>query len=54
MSKSLKNFIKIRNIIDKVSPRVLRLFYNLSNYDAILNFNPNDDFKEARAIDDRF
>ncbi len=44
MSKSLKNFIKIRSILGKVSPWVLRIFYNLKNYDAILNYNPDDDF----------
>ncbi len=54
MSKSLKNFIKIRNILDKVSPRVLRLYYNLVNYDAVLNYDPTDDFSYARAIDKKF
>ncbi len=33
MSKSLKNFIKIREILKNVSARVLRIFYNLKNYD---------------------
>jgi cysteinyl-tRNA synthetase len=44
MSKSLKNFIRIRSILGNVSPRVLRIFFNLKNYDQILNYNPEDDF----------
>lgn len=47
MSKSLKNFIKIRSILNHVSPRILRIFFNLKNYDQILNYNPDDDFIQA-------
>lgn len=47
MSKSLKNFIKIRSILDNVSPRILRIFFNLKNYDQILNYSPDDDFTQA-------
>lgn len=54
MSKSLKNFITIRNILKKVSPRVLRIYYNLVNYDATLNFDPDDNFFEAKNIDKKF
>ena len=28
MSKSLKNFIKIKEIIKHVNPRILRIYYN--------------------------
>lgn len=44
MSKSLKNFIKIWEILKTVTPRILRIFYNLKNYDQVLNYNPDDDF----------
>lgn len=54
MSKSLKNFITIRNILTKITPRILRLFYNLVNYDALLNYDPDDDFSEARVLDKKF
>jgi len=54
MSKSLKNFIIIRKIIKTVTPRILRLSYNLVNYDSILNYDKEDDFSYARAIDKKF
>mgnify|MGYP003544124311 CR=1 FL=1 len=54
MSKSLKNFIKIRSVLEHVSPRILRIFYNLKNYDATLNYNPDDNFVQAWNIDKQF
>ena len=54
MSKSLKNFIIIREMLKNVSPRILRLSYSLVNYDAILNYDPEDDYSYARAIDKKF
>lgn len=54
MSKSLKNFIKIKEVVKTVNPRVLRLYYNSVNYDAILNCNPDDEFSEAKALDKTF
>lgn len=54
MSKSLKNFIKIKEIIKKINPRILRLYYNTVNYDAILNCNPEDEFSEAKSLDKTF
>ena len=54
MSKSLKNFITIRNIIKTVPPKVLRIYYNLVNYDALLNYNPKDDFVQARGVEKTF
>lgn len=54
MSKSLKNFIIIREMLKTVSPRILRLSYSLVNYDAILNYDADDDFSYARAIDKKF
>ena len=54
MSKSLKNFITIWNVLKRVSPWVLRIFYNLVRYDGTLNFNPDDNFSEAKSIDKKF
>lgn len=54
MSKSTKNFIEIRKIIGTVSPRILRLFYCSYNYDGPMNFQPAENFAEARSVDARF
>jgi len=54
MSKSLKNFIIIREMLKIVTPRILRLNFNLVNYDAILNYDKDDNFSYARAIDKKF
>lgn len=54
MSKSLKNFITIRNILETVPPKVLRIYYNLVNYDSLLNYDPSDDFVQARGVEKTF
>lgn len=51
MSKSLKNFITIKHILKLTTPRILRLFYNLTRYDNILNYDPEDNFSQATNID---
>lgn len=51
MSKSLKNFITINHILKLTTPRILRLFYNLTRYDNILNYDPDDNFSQATNID---
>jgi len=51
MSKSLKNFITIKHILQLTTPRILRLFYNLTRYDNILNYDPEDNFSQATNID---
>ena len=40
MSKSLKNFITIKALIEKVSPRVIKLFFAMHRYDVILDYDP--------------
>ena len=39
MSKSLKNFITVRNALKKYSPETLRFFYLTSHYRSPINFN---------------
>ena len=51
MSKSLKNFITIKHILKVTTPRILRLFYNLTRYDNVLNYDPEDNFSQATNID---
>jgi cysteinyl-tRNA synthetase len=40
MSKSLKNFITIKTLIQNISPRIIRLFFAMHKYDAILDYDP--------------
>jgi cysteinyl-tRNA synthetase len=41
-------------MLETVPARVLRLYYNLVNYDSILNYDPTDDFSYARNLDKKF
>ncbi len=53
MSKSLKNFITIKDALQKYSSRQLRMLFLLHNYDAILEYNENT-MNYAISIDDSF
>lgn len=46
MSKSLKNFLTIQEILKKCSPEQLRLLFLLHKYDALMNYGENS-FPEA-------
>ena len=46
MSKSLKNFITIQEILKKCNPEQLRLLFLLHKYDALMNYGENS-FDEA-------
>jgi len=48
MSKSLKNFITIRDILKKYSPQTLRLFFTTKHYRSPINYTP-DSLKEANS-----
>lgn len=54
MSKSLKNFTKIKDVLSYVSPRILRLFYTQTRYDHVLNYDPESRFSQARDLDKKF
>jgi cysteinyl-tRNA synthetase len=47
MSKSLKNFITIKDLIKIVPARVIKLYFFLHRYDVILNYDPETSLKEA-------
>lgn len=51
MSKSLKNFIKIKEILKVLPPRILRIYYISVRYDNVLNFDPDSNFQQARDLD---
>ena len=52
MSKSLKNFITIKELLKMVAPRVIKLF--LHRYDVILNYDPATSLQEAAEKDKRY
>ena len=51
MSKSLKNFTKIKDVLSFCSPRILRLFYSQTRYDNVLNYDPESRFSQAKDLD---
>lgn len=54
MSKSLKNFVQIREVLKTTPPRVLRLFYSFSCYNDVINLDLNSRFGMAWDIDAKF
>ena len=54
MSKSLKNFITIKTLVQHVSPRVIKLFFFMHKYDVILDYDPTTSLQEAETKDKRF
>ena len=54
MSKSLKNFITIKQILEISSPRILKLYFFLHRYDVVLNYDPENSLQEAEGKDKRY
>lgn len=54
MSKSLKNFIKIKEFTKTYSPKQLRFLFLLQKWDKIMNFDPATSMTEATAKDKQF
>ncbi len=54
MSKSLKNFITIKELLKMVAPRVIKLYFFLHRYDVILNYDPATSLQEAAEKDKRY
>lgn len=40
MSKSLKNFITIKELLKHVNARVIKLFFFMHKYDVVLDYDP--------------
>ncbi|EGR33621.1 hypothetical protein IMG5_047670 [Ichthyophthirius multifiliis] len=53
MAKSLKNFISIKNLIQRFSSRVLRLIFTKQNYDSIMDYSENT-LEEYKIKDKKF
>ncbi|ORM40534.1 putative cysteine-tRNA ligase [Babesia sp. Xinjiang] len=55
MSKSLKNFISIKQLLTRYNKRQIRLLFLSSRHDGTLNYNPGPQgMAEAIAIDETF
>ncbi|EEA05717.1 cysteinyl-tRNA synthetase, putative [Cryptosporidium muris RN66] len=54
MSKSLKNFTTIRDVLKEYSPRHIRMLFLLHKWDGPINFSPETSLKEAVAVDKVF
>lgn len=54
MSKSLKNFITIKQILKDYSARQIRMMFLLHNWDTTMNYNRETSFNEATAKDTQF
>ena len=53
MSKSLKNFLTIRDILKSYNGRQLRLLFLLHKYDTLMDFSENS-FDEPLSKDKRY
>jgi cysteinyl-tRNA synthetase len=53
MSKSLKNYINVREVLEDYSPNVLRLFFCQAHYRSQIDYGP-EALAEAKTVWDRF
>jgi cysteinyl-tRNA synthetase len=54
MSKSLKNFITVKEILKLTSPRILKLYFFIHRYDVVLNYDPQNSLQESEGKDKRY
>ena len=54
MSKSLKNFIKIKTVLEDTPARIVRLHFAFTRYNDMLNLELKNKFAQAWAIDKKF
>jgi cysteinyl-tRNA synthetase len=47
MSKSLKNFISIKEMLKIASSRVIKLYFFIHRYNVTLNYDPETSLKES-------
>jgi cysteinyl-tRNA synthetase len=53
MSKSLKNFITIKEILKQYTPNQIRLIFLLHKYDSLMSFSTGQ-LEEAKEKERRF
>lgn len=54
MSKSLKNFITIKELLKHISARVIKIFFFMHKYDVLLDYDPKTSLQEAENKDKRY
>jgi len=54
MSKSLKNFITIKQILTQYSARQIRMLFLLHGWNVLMNYSPENSFKEAVSKEEQF
>lgn len=54
MSKSLKNFTTIKDLVKLINPRIIRLFFFMHRYDVPLDYDPAESLQEAEKKDKRY
>lgn len=54
MSKSLKNFVTIKEILKTTSARIIRLFFAMHQYNKVLNYSIENSLKESTVKDKTF
>ena len=54
MSKSLKNFISIKQILEHYTPRQMRMLFLLHGWNVTMNYSPENSFPEAVRKDQQF
>ena len=54
MSKSLKNFITIKDILGTYSAKQLRMMCLINRWDSLMNYNPESSFEEAIKKEQQF
>jgi cysteinyl-tRNA synthetase len=54
MSRSLKNFITIQELLHTVSPKTIKLYFFLHRYNVTLDYNPATSLREASERDTKY
>ena len=54
MSKSLKNFITIKEMLRDNSPRQIRMLFLIHRWDTLMNYMPGKSFNEAIVKEKQF
>jgi cysteinyl-tRNA synthetase len=54
MSKSLKNFVTIKEILEEYNPRVVRFLFLIHSWNSLMNYTTEKSFPEAVAKERKF
>lgn len=54
MSRSLKNFITVEEIMKEYSGRQLRFLFLIHHWNVLMNYDPQTSFAEAKRKEEQF